>query len=555
MFRRLPVLFVDCQTTGTRADTAHVVEMAWLRTTAEAVLEEPSRLSVESTLVRLPEGASFPRAAREISGLDESALAEAPTAEEVWARFEAEARSVGVAVAHYARFEEAFLRRWASRHGTTFPFEPEMLCTHRFAKRLLPGLPSASLRAVAGHLGRDLPELRRAGENVRATAWIWAELVRRFESEETSGHAVPYVDVAELRAWMETRPPKKTAAPRAYVTPRETRLALPDAPGVYRFLSQSGRVLYVGKATSLRDRVNSYYRTRKSTRKKLSELMTQVHDLRVTEVATDVEAALLETDEIKTWMPPYNVALRGQRTEPVLCARDFSDAGRSPARHLPFGPFASLDPFDELHALVRALEKGESLRTLFWGMVDEDIVAEGLETLRTRHRLGAAVLPAELFALGAAKFARGTEDETSEDAEEEEEAERVWDAEEVADSLERRLAGIVRQVRRARWRCRLTDATISWEVPGRGRRCLEVREAEVVAGHWLEPEAPEPVPAAWKRPWTERQGLVRGLAFDRLRVLATELRRVAQTGTARLRLGPGERRVLAGEALRRALES
>ena len=55
--------------------------------------------------------------------------------------------------------------------------------------------------------------------------------------------------------------------------PRAQAVALPDAPGVYRFLAADRRVLYVGKATSLRSRVNSYFRKRRGEDKAL-ELVT-----------------------------------------------------------------------------------------------------------------------------------------------------------------------------------------------------------------------------------------------------------------------------------------
>jgi len=561
VFARLPILLIDCQTTGTRPDQSHIVEVAWSLTSAEAIADGPGAYTVESTLVRLPDGATFPRAAQAVSGLSEADLVGAPTADEVWTSLRAltEKQPI-VAVAHYARFEEAFLRRWAEERDEVFPFEPAMVCTHRFAKRLLPGLPSAALRAVAGFLGRDLPELRRARENVEATAWIWERLVARFEVEEVSAQSVPFIDVAELRAWIDIKPkklPKGTAipVPRVSMTPRETRLALPDTPGIYRFLSRNGRVLYVGKATSLKDRVNSYYRSQRTTRKKLKELMSQVHDVRVTEVATDVEAALLETDEIKHLMPPYNIAMRGQRTAPIFCARDFSDAAQIPDLAFPLGPFASVDTFDELHALITALETGERVSNLFWGMVEEEVIFEGLEAFRARHLLSEAVEPGELLTIGAQKLARDIaekEPEESEGEEDAEQVERVWDGAEVADSLERRLAGLVRTVRGARWRCRLTDATLVWEVPGRGRRCLEIRSAKIVDSRWLDAETPEPVPEDWRRPLVERQSLILGESFDRMRIAVTELRRVAATGPATLRLGPG-RRALSGEQLVRAL--
>jgi DNA polymerase-3 subunit epsilon len=567
MLSRLPVLLVDCQTTGTRPDAAHVVEIAWAVTSAEALRLEPEGLVVESSLVRLPEGASFPRAAREVSGLDPDALAAAPPADEVWERFVAAAGDATDAVAHYARFEEGFLRRWAERSGVPFPFEATLLCTHRFAKRLLPGLPSASLRAVAGFLGRDLPDLRRSAENVAATAWIWERLVRRFEDDEASARSVPYADFAELRAWMDAKPKRREPAPRAFATPRERRLALPDRPGVYRFLASSGRILYVGKATSLKDRVNSYFRARKSPRKRLAELMAQVHDVRVTEVATDVEAALLENDEIKRWNPPYNVALRERSRTPVFASRDFLERSDRPGTDRPLGPFPSAEALDDLQRLVDALRTGDGLSTLFWGMLEEDVVAEGLEVFRRRHALGDTPSAAELLVVGARVRARAAREEKAkrddasasddEDVAEAEEAEaaeeRVWDADEVASSLERRLAALLRAARRARWQCRLVDAVVAWDVAGEGTRCLVVEGGAVVEARWLEPDASAPCPPGARRPLVERQALARGLVFDRMRILVTEIARLAGIGNVRVRLGPGRRQELSGEGLRRAL--
>ncbi|MFX6149426.1 nucleotide excision repair endonuclease, partial [Acinetobacter baumannii] len=75
-------------------------------------------------------------------------------------------------------------------------------------------------------------------------------------------------------------------------------LQLPDRPGIYRMLAQDGRVLYVGKATSLRSRVNSYFHG-KTQGKRKREMIAQVWDIQVTECGSALEAALLENEEIK----------------------------------------------------------------------------------------------------------------------------------------------------------------------------------------------------------------------------------------------------------------
>ena len=74
-------------------------------------------------------------------------------------------------------------------------------------------------------------------------------------------------------------------------------------------LSQSGEVLYVGKATSLRSRVNSYFRGQKGPRPPQRDDRASLES-DATPCATPLEAALLESDEIKRLNPPYNVVLK-----------------------------------------------------------------------------------------------------------------------------------------------------------------------------------------------------------------------------------------------------
>ncbi len=99
---------------------------------------------------------------------------------------------------------------------------------------------------------------------------------------------------------------------------------------MYRFLRRSGDVLYVGKAASLRKRVAGHFAGRGAAGERGLELLTQVHDVDVTETASQVEAALLETDEIKRLDPPYNVQLRAAGRQAWYASADLRDA--TPAR-------------------------------------------------------------------------------------------------------------------------------------------------------------------------------------------------------------------------------
>jgi hypothetical protein len=95
--------------------------------------------------------------------------------------------------------------------------------------------------------------------------------------------------------------------------PREIRLSLPDGPGVYRLLRSNGDILYIGKAASLHDRVNSHFRKQHGIHERTLEMLSQARAIAFEATATPLEAALLEADEIKRHRPPYNIAPYGSR--------------------------------------------------------------------------------------------------------------------------------------------------------------------------------------------------------------------------------------------------
>ena len=68
---------------------------------------------------------------------------------------------------------------------------------------------------------------------------------------------------------------------------------LPDAPGVYRMLDASGKVLYVGKAVNLKNRVRSYFRTDKNRSPKVAAMLAHVADFEYILVANETEALTL----------------------------------------------------------------------------------------------------------------------------------------------------------------------------------------------------------------------------------------------------------------------
>lgn len=146
------------------------------------------------------------------------------------------------------------------------------------------------------------------------------------------------------------------------------RLAqLPDKPGVYLFRDQKGGVIYVGKATSLKNRVRSYFHSPVSQPPKVQMLVRHIADLEYIVTRSEVEALVLECNLIKSYRPRYNINLKDDKTYPYLkvaVSEDFPylmvTRRRVPDGSRYFGPYTHVAA---LHDTLRWLRRFFPLRT------------------------------------------------------------------------------------------------------------------------------------------------------------------------------------------------
>ncbi|MEW6048077.1 MAG: excinuclease ABC subunit UvrC, partial [Bacillota bacterium] len=104
----------------------------------------------------------------------------------------------------------------------------------------------------------------------------------------------------------------------APVTLDEKLAQLPARPGVYLMKNASGEVIYVGKASSLRSRVRSYFQTGRVTNPRIDALVADIADFEYIVTASEIEALVLESNLIKRYRPWYNVKLRDDKAYPYL---------------------------------------------------------------------------------------------------------------------------------------------------------------------------------------------------------------------------------------------
>jgi DNA polymerase-3 subunit epsilon len=546
--RQLEIVALDCQASGSTPAYGDLLELGWATCTGTG-LTSP----VRSRWIVPRTDRPIPWAVRELTGWTEACVAQAVEELQVWTELRADiGRARGLpspspagapAVIHFARFELAFLGDLSRRLDGSDLLPLDVVCLHAIAARLLPDLPRRNIRALAGYLGHSPEGARRTTGHVEATAFIWRALLPLLEEAGV-------LSWSRLKAWLDEPAPRARRARRIYPLAADRRAALPDRPGVYRFLRRNGDVLYVGKAASLRKRVASHFKGRGPVTERGLELLTQVHDVRATEAASPVEAALLESDEIKQLDPPYNVQLRSQGRRAWFASRDLGEAAPVPDDAHPIGPLPSeraLTPLAALTALVEGAPAAPALRaaalavpTAF--LPEPALFDEGFRAFAADHLGGSESTAAARLARAsrALWLVRGRAEPDTDGAEVADAGPTVWSLARVRRRLERSLVQTGLLVRRARFLCLLVDATVAFRERGAAAgRALLIHGGEIRERHDLEDPAAAALPCGPPpRAHRERQAAFDAVVYDRLRVLLTELQRVrAEEGTVALRVG------------------
>ncbi len=328
----------------------------------------------------------------------------------------------------------------------------------------------------------------------------------------------------------------------------------------------NGDILYVGKARSLKRRVNGYFQPQGRHSEHILEMLSQAKDLTVTPTVTALEAALLESDEIKRLTPPFNRALQAKNRGIWYASTDLlSFRPSSPDRAHRIGPLATrtqVAPLGPLAGLLKQRNPRIGVRVMQdildiprEYLPERNIFRRGLSAFLHlyRDRLSPDMDLAALLALGArfwqdklaekAAEAQGKKEKEGsealpEDAEEGGEGTGsepgIWTEERVTNVLRGTIRTGIYQIRRRRWLLRLCESSLTWEdredpaqrhvvVIEKGRPFFP---GPVGAGEEI------PVPTLHHKHLVDRQEGFDLATYDRLRVLTTEIRRLCAEGRA-----------------------
>ena len=170
---------------------------------------------------------------------------------------------------------------------------------------------------------------------------------------------------------MSDAPPEQTPQ-EAVFDARAVVRALPTRPGVYRMLNADGQVIYVGKASSLRKRVGSYF-GRRPTTPKVAAMVALVRDIEVTVTRSEGEALILENTLIKQLQPRYNVNLRDDKSYPYIYLQGDHDfprlgfhRGAKGRKGRYFGPYPSAGAVRSSLHLLQRLFPVQKVRAMYF---------------------------------------------------------------------------------------------------------------------------------------------------------------------------------------------
>lgn len=150
----------------------------------------------------------------------------------------------------------------------------------------------------------------------------------------------------------------------------------PNKPGIYQYYDKSGKLLYVGKAKNLKNRVASYFVSDTTKSGRIRLLVSKIRDIKYILTETELDALLLENNLIKTHQPRYNVMLKDDKTYPWICIKNERFPRIFKTRTLIkdgseyYGPYASVGMMNTILDLVR---KNYKLRTCSYHLSEENI--------------------------------------------------------------------------------------------------------------------------------------------------------------------------------------
>ncbi|MGB8317381.1 MAG: exonuclease domain-containing protein [Ignavibacteriaceae bacterium] len=282
---------IDVETTGLSPRTNNIIEIGIVKISNLKIVEKYHSL--------LNPGRKIPYYISNITGITNDEIFNAPFFEEIAGKI-SNLISTSIITGHNISFDRSFLRKeFISCDHTNI--NNLTLCTQKIASRLYPQLKKKSLNSVCRHLKLHNKNAHRALSDAEVTALAFLRMVEEIQEKfkiKTIGELLNFQYIPREKPLSSTIN-KKLADDIA---------SLPDAPGTYYFLNSKNKIIYIGKAKSLKNRVRSYFSP--GAPRKAKRIIQQAKRLKIEITNSELTALLNEAESIKVINPRHNTFLK-----------------------------------------------------------------------------------------------------------------------------------------------------------------------------------------------------------------------------------------------------
>ena len=269
---------VDIETTGGHASANGITEIAVYIHDGKKVVKHFETLI--NPLQKIPAYITA------LTGIDNYMVADAPLFEDIAATLY-QLLNDTIFVAHNVNFDYSFVKHHLKASG--YELAEKKLCTVRLSRKTFPGLPSYSLGNLCRSLSLPIDNRHRAGGDAKATV----KLLEYCMANGGDEHIAQMLKKSSAEQWLPLHLTKADI------------LKLPAGPGVYYFHDAKDKIVYVGKAINIKKRVSSHF-THNDPDRKRQNFLRIICKISCKECATELEAIILESTEIKRLWPKYN---------------------------------------------------------------------------------------------------------------------------------------------------------------------------------------------------------------------------------------------------------
>ncbi|MFN4083180.1 MAG: exonuclease domain-containing protein [Bacteroidia bacterium] len=272
---------VDIETTGGQPSANAITEICIIIHNGKQVVQR------FETLIN-PE-IPIPYYIEAFTGITNQMVKDAPTFYEVAPKI-SELLKDKVFVAHNVNFDYNFIKH--QLHLCNISFDAKRLCTVRLSKKIFPGKKSYSLGNLTASLNIVLNNRHRAGGDAEATALLFEKILAQPKSFETIN------EMLNKGSKEQQLPPNVS---------KSDFNKLPSTAGIYYFVDEKGKALYVGKAKNIKSRVSSHF-SGKLVSKQKHNFLRNIYGISFLQTGNELLAALIESYEIKRLWPDENRA-------------------------------------------------------------------------------------------------------------------------------------------------------------------------------------------------------------------------------------------------------